>query len=83
MSERLINSYQKLLGKIISISTEIDINGKWEIEYVQGVLKEVREDMIVIEQYLSLYDYVQKKNPPSVLRGFKYGDFKNLFNFQH
>jgi len=39
--------------------------------------------MIVIEQYLSLYDYVQKKNPPSVLRGFKYGDFKNLFNFQH
>jgi len=28
MSERLINSYQKLLGKIISISTEIEINGK-------------------------------------------------------
>jgi hypothetical protein len=70
---------KRYIGKPVSGHHTLVINSQRIDEWVQGKLIAVNdnEGTIVIEQYLTFYQYLNgEKDLPSSLRGFKILDFK-------
>ena len=74
-----LSSYKNTIGHPIAVSHKLTLpNGKSEIEYIQGELKDVSEHTIVIEQHFSFEKYLTKEETLSVLRTLKYKQFTLL-----
>lgn len=53
-----LSGLRQQLGHPITISTVKRYSDSTQaVECVQGILKEIKQDSIVIEQYFSVYDY--------------------------
>ncbi|RWX00993.1 hypothetical protein [Flavobacterium cerinum] len=76
-----VNSYKKLRGRVITVTCVVlTKTGDRYTEYIQGVLHSVDDIGIEIEQYLSLFDYLDGSNPPSKIRRFGFRDITFLGN---
>jgi len=80
-----LNRLISTLGSPLTISRVLIFpEGGKVVEYVQGILREVKEDSIVIEQYFTFYDYVLGiEDTPSKLREFKKGEFDIVSVLKH
>lgn len=66
MNQNLVNN----IGKNITVTHFAIVNGEQKIEYIQGTLKDVIEDIITIEQYIPYLEYLKGNKPQSIKRVF-------------
>lgn len=67
-----MNEHLKLqIGKRGTLTNNILVNGAMETEYVQGVLRDVKDDVVVIEQYFPYAEFLSGGKAQSIIREFK------------
>ena len=83
MNELIVTNFKKSLGKVVTAVHNIrDNNGELFTEYIQGVLIEVTDELVTIEQYFSMYNLFNNIESQSDLRVLRIGEFRFIGNLQ-
>jgi len=70
------NHLKRFIGQYITVKYSFFADGEHHVEYIQGVLKNI-DDKIIIDQYLTYYNLVAgDKNLPVVTRVHNLSDIE-------